>query len=161
MPQVKSLNQVSAVKTHAEIFDLLKSLVGSWEGKTNQGRILKVTYSLHARDSVLMETWALGPKSDALTMYHMDLGTLMASHYCPLCNQPRLLLSGIKPSGTFVFDFYSATNLADLSVAHQHAFEISIPGTVSFWRNETYIEGGVAESDEGVTYYRIKDQGAL
>jgi hypothetical protein len=145
---------LAPIKSEAEVFESLKSLVGSWEGKTDNGRVLKVTYTLHAKDSVLMEAWVLGPTSDALTLYHMDADVLMATHYCPLCNQPRLLLSSAQPPETFVFEFCSATNLPNLSMAHQHRFEVSLLGPSSFWRSETYVTGDTTES-EGVTYYRI------
>lgn len=144
----------SAVRVDAEVFQVLKSLVGSWEGTTAEGRQLKVAYTLHARDSVLMEAWTLGATTDALTLYHMDMGTLMATHYCPQCNQPRLLLSEVTLPDTFAFAFASATNLPSLDAAHQHRFELRLLNPNSFWRSETYVERGVPES-EGVTYHRV------
>jgi hypothetical protein len=148
------------IKTDERVFDNLKSLVGSWEGTSAAGRPIKVAYTLHAKDSVLMEAWTLGPTSDALTLYHMNDATLMATHYCPLCNQPRLVLSEVRSISDFVFAFSSATNLSSLDVAHQHSFELRLLGNASFWRSETYIESNVQES-EGVTYHRVANQDAL
>lgn len=160
MSEQQPTTQSSQIKSGEEVFEALKSLVGSWEGKTDNGRVIKVTYTLHANASVLMEAWALGPKSDALTLYHMDLGALMATHYCPLCNQPRLLLSRVKSPGSFAFEFCSATNLANLGIAHQQSFEVSLLDSGSFWRSETYVDGGISES-EGVTYHRIERPNGL
>jgi hypothetical protein len=155
MSQQQPADPASEVTPDAEVFQALKTLVGYWEGTTEKGRVIKVSYSLHANESVLLEAWTLGPGSDALTLYHMDLAALMATHYCPLCNQPRLLLSRVEHTKTFVFEFYSATNFPNLSAAHQHSFELSLLSPGSFWRSETYVEGGAAES-EGVTYYRVE-----
>ena len=157
MPLQQPSAQSLAVESDTEVFEALKSLVGSWEGTTAEGHLIKVTYTLRANDSVLLEEWTLGPKSNALTLYHMDLATLMATHYCPLCNQPRLLLSPVKNAGIFEFEFSSATNLPSLSVAHQHSFKVSLLGPGSFWRSETYVESGTSET-EGVTYYRAEPQ---
>lgn len=152
--------RLSDVKTHSDAFDVLKTLVGSWEGTTDRGRLLRVTYTLHAMNSVLLEAWTLGPKSDALTLYHMDVEILMATHYCPLCNQPRLLLSTAESPDRLVFSYGSATNLPDVSAAHQHSFEFRLLGADSFWRSETYVESGVPDS-EGVTYHRVRGSHAL
>ena len=154
MSEQQPITQPSQVKSEAEVFEALKSLVGCWEGVTDKGRVIKVTYTLHANDSVLMEAWTLGPRSNALTLYHMDSASLMATHYFPLRNQPRLLLSRVKSPETFAFEFCSATNLPNLNVAHQQSFEVNLLGPESFWRSETYIEGGTSES-EGVTYHRV------
>jgi hypothetical protein len=92
--------------TGAEVFEALHGLVGRWRGAGEDGHILRVTYSLHTNNSVLVEHWHLNT-TDALTLYHMDGHRLIASHYCPLCNQPRL-------------------DLAEVQDAH---FRFAIPGT--------------------------------
>jgi len=138
-----------------EVFEQLKTLVGEWEGKTDAGRVLRVSYRLVANNTVLVETWTLAPQREALTLYHMDNGSLMATHYCPLGNQPRLRLKVPSTSPSFIFEFVSATNLPKTELAHQHQFEIQLLGTDSFSRSETYVENGTAES-ERVTYSRAR-----
>lgn len=155
MSEPTQFKHFSPGKSEADIFEALKSLVGSWEGKSDKGRVIGVKYTLHANNSVLMEAWALGPTSDALTLYHMDAAALMATHYCPLCNQPKLLLSAVRPPAIFAFEFSSATNLPSFSDAHQQSFEVSLLGPDSFWRSETYLNAGVPEV-EGITYRRIE-----
>jgi hypothetical protein len=147
------------MKSDAAVFAHLQSLVGSWESTAPTGRLLTVHYSLHAKASVLMEAWKLGPASDALTLYHLDGGTLMATHYCPLCNQPRLLLKPSRTADNYTFEFVSATNLPGLDVAHQHSFELRLLGPDLLWRSETYLERGVAQT-EAVSYRRIGIDGS-
>lgn len=133
--------------------ELKKSLVGVWEGKTEAGRQLQVAFRLVAADTVLVETWTLAPGHEALTLYHIDHEMLMATHYCPLGNQPRLVLKEPVLEGSYAFEFVSATDLASPAEAHQHRFEIKLLGADSFWRSETYVDNG-AEETEGATYAR-------
>lgn len=93
-----------------------------------------------------MEQWYLNETTDALTLYHMDDEILMATHYCPLCNQPRLNLV-YRSNDELGFEFVSATNLTDLTQSHQHSFQFRLIDANVFWRSETYIgAGGFVES---------------
>ena len=67
-------------------FERLQSLVGAWRGTWSDGRPVGLTYRLSAGGTVLVETWALSPTRESLTLYHMDNGALLATHYCPQGN---------------------------------------------------------------------------
>lgn len=135
-------------------FAQLQTLVGEWEGKTEAGRSLKVSYRLTANNTVLVETWTLGPQRESLTLYHMDSESLIATHYCPVGNQPRLRFKEGGSTSLFVFEFVSATNLPKPEVAHQHRFEVELLDPRSFARSETYLENGKGEP-ERIVYSRI------
>ena len=135
-------------------FAQLQTLVGEWEGKTEAGRALKVSYRLTAKDTVLVETWTLGPQRESLTLYHMDNESLIATHYCPVGNQPRLRFKEGGSPSLFVFEFISATNLAKPEAAHQHRFEMELLESNSFARSETYLENGKGDA-ERIVYTRI------
>lgn len=134
-------------------FAKLQTLVGEWEGKTEAGRVLKVSYRLTAGNTVLVETWTLGPQRESLTLYHMDGESLLATHYCPVGNQPRLRFKEGGSASLFVFEFVSATNLPKPEVAHQHRFEMEFLDANSFARSETYLENGAGEP-ERIVYSR-------
>lgn len=134
-------------------FEKLQTLVGEWEGKTEAGRVLKVSYRLTAANTVLIETWTLGPQRESLTLYHMDNESLLATHYCPVGNQPRLRFKEGGSASLFVFEFVSATNLSKPEVAHQHRFEMELLDAKSFARSETYLENGKGEP-ERIVYSR-------
>lgn len=137
--------------THFTCFESLTLLVGQWSGIAPGGHRLRVEYSLHANNSVLMEHWHLRT-ADALTLYHMDGDQLMATHYCPLCNQPRLNL--IEQNGSQLhFACVSATNLQNASDEHQHTFEIKLIDEQHFWRSESYIASGKIMT-EAINYLR-------
>ena len=132
-------------------FVRLSSLVGTWKGVGVAGRELTVNYRLSAADTVLVETWSLGPERESLTLYHLDGADLVATHYCPLGNQPTLRLVASDDSH-LVFEFRSATGLAP-GENHQVRFEIRLDGRDTFWRSETY-HGGDGDSTEAVTFRR-------
>lgn len=150
---VNATEQISASEAFAE----LKELVGNWEGKTEKGRVIKVSYHLTAADTVLVETWTLGPDRESLTLYHMDHENLLATHYCPAGNQPRLRLRMPTTASLLTFEFIGATNLLKSGISHQHQFEIEPLQKNSFARSETYLEEGESDT-ERIVYTRTKPE---
>ena len=134
-----------------ETFEELKKLCGEWTGRTAEGGAEKVSYRLIAADTVLLEAWVLSSGREALTVYHRDGDDLIATHYCPRANQPRLKLTSASTEKGFFFEFISATNLPDAEATHQHRFEIQIHSSDAFTRGETYISKG--KLDAGTTTY--------
>jgi hypothetical protein len=140
-------------------FNRLASLLGEWEGKFADGRRHTVSYRLTAAGSVLVETWALKPGRESMTLYHLDGDALLADHYCPQGNTPRLRLSDSSTPDRLSFVFLDGTNLQVKDKAHQHAFWIKLDGPDAFVRSETYVENGSTDvdtsHDDAVTYTRI------
>ena len=138
-----------------ETFEELKKLCGEWKGTTAEGGAEKVSFRLIAADTVLLETWVLSSGREALTVYHRDGDDLIATHYCPRGNQPRLKLTSASTEKGFFFEFISATNLPEAEATHQHRFEIQIHGPDSFTRGETYISKGKLNPGT-ITYSRTR-----
>jgi hypothetical protein len=136
----------------AESFERLKTLVGEWRGRTPRGRDIGVSYRLTAQASALVETWDLGPGGESITIYHMDGTELLASHFCPLGNQPRLALKRASAS-RLDFEFRDGSNLDPARDAHQQSFWIEFEGPDAIVRSETYSEGEEEET-EAVRYHR-------
>jgi len=151
-----------ADRSAADAFKQLGSLLGVWDGKFEDGRPHRVSYRLTAGGTVLVETWTLGPARESLTLYHLDGDALIATHYCPQGNQPRLQLdraTGAPERLSFVFR--DGGNLQVPGKSHQHAFWIEPKGPDVFVRSETYVENGscaaaIADApvDAPVTYTR-------
>lgn len=137
-----------------QAFQALKSFVGDWQGVTESGRAFLVSYRLIANDTVLVESWTLSPTRTSMTVYHMDGDALIATHYCPQGNQPRLQYRPETSNERLHFTFRDATNLSAPNTAHQHEFWIRRHADGTFARNETYLENGEAGS-ETATYARI------
>jgi hypothetical protein len=145
-----------AVPASETALTTLKSLVGQWTGKRASGREISVSYRLSAGDTVLVETWALAPGRESLTLYHLDGEDLVATHYCPIGNQPTLRHRDVSSAGRYDFEFRSATNLSGPAQAHQHSFSIELHGPDRITRRETYRENGVEES-ETIAFSRAPD----
>ena len=122
-------------RTPAQQFERLKTLAGIWAVEGSES--LSIEFETTAADSVLIERWKTAAGTHSLTIYHMDGPTLLATHYCPQGNQPRLSLSAPSPGGSIAFAFRDATDL-DSSEEFQHelAFDLQPDGRVV--RSETY-----------------------
>jgi hypothetical protein len=111
---------VAAQSNTQKSFDLMKSLAGNWEGKSNMGEV-KVSYRLTAGGSALMseiQGEVAGKSDDMISMIHLDGGRLLLTHYCEAGNQPRMQAT-LSPDGkTLTFDFIDATNLASSQPGH-------------------------------------------
>jgi hypothetical protein len=102
-------------------FEKLKSLAGEWEGKTTDGKPVKATYKVTSGGSALSETLQAGTEPEMLTVYHMDGGQLMMTHYCSLANQPRMRAAASSGDPKSLdFQYVSATNLAKADAPHMH-----------------------------------------
>lgn len=147
-------------------FERLKTLLGQWQGTFDNGRTHQVSYRTTAGGTVLMETWSLGPGRESVTLYHLDGERLLATHYCPQGNQPRLQWIGDDADGRMQFRFVDGTHLEVPGKSHQHAFWLRLDGADRYTRSETYVENGStpgerteAQSDPPVTYTRIAPPG--
>lgn len=144
-----------------EVFAKLASLVGTWEGYTKDGRRQTVAFRYSAAGSVLVETWTLGQGRESMTLYTLDGERLLATHYCPQGNQPRLVFSpGGRATARWRFRFLDGTNLHVAGRSHQQAFWLALDGTDAFERGETYVDNDAAitqpEPDgEAVRYRRM------
>jgi hypothetical protein len=80
---------------------------------------LRIRFYLTAGGTVLVESWGARGKPHSLTLYHRDGAALLATHYCPQGNQPRLALAGRDKDGLH-FAFKDATDLDPAKESHQH-----------------------------------------
>ncbi|RJS18359.1 hypothetical protein DRW03_24835 [Corallococcus sp. H22C18031201] len=145
-----------------QAFHQLTTLVGTWEGTFEDSRTHSVTYRLTAGGTTLVETWTLAPGRESLTLYHLDGDALVADHYCPQGNTPRLQLEKGSSADKLSFIFRDGTNLQVKDKSHQHAFWMTLRGKDSFIRSETYVKNGSTPTeqqqntpDKPITYHRM------
>ena len=111
-PAVEKSNSVLA-------FERLTSLVGEWKG-TQDGTEMKLTYTLTADGSALMEEFRAG-KTVMVTMFTVDGDHLIATHYCSAGNQPQMMTRAITdPSAK------------SLTFSLSHVYGLKTPGD---WHN--------------------------
>lgn len=131
----------AATTPAADAFDRLKALEGSWRIADRPDAPLHIRFSLTAGGTALVESWERAGALHSLTVYHRDGAALVATHYCPQGNQPRLALTA-GPGLRFVFR--DATDLdAGESYLHDLAFDLSDPARIV--RSEVYRRGEAAE----------------
>lgn len=150
----------------ATAFAELTSLVGSWEGRASNGRTSRVAYRISAGDSVLVETWTQSNGREALTIYHVDDGELMATHDCPKGNRVLLRWTGAPSSEGHDFEFVHGANLGAAARSHQREFRIDLAPDGTFARGETYVRNASTPAEiaaqplgERITYRRIGSTG--
>ena len=105
-------------------FDHLKSLVGSWEGQTPDGKTVKASYQMVSNGTCLMETLDTPDGANMVTMYHMDGSRLMMDHYCAMNNVPHMKGTTSADGKTIDFAFVSAGNLTAPTDMHMHGLKV-------------------------------------
>jgi len=118
-------------------FEQLKTLVGNWRA-TDPSNNTSVEVKLIANGTALVETWTMSPTRQSMTVYTLDGQRLLATHYCPQGNAPRLAFNKTDSTGAHHFEFIDGTNL-HLEGSHEHAFWIRKDPSGTLTRNETYI----------------------
>jgi hypothetical protein len=122
-------------------FSQLKSLTGSWEGKSHDGKPLLVSYRETAGGSAIMSE-ILGDH-EMITMFNLDgPNKLLMTHYCAAGNEPRMQAS-VSPDGkTITFNFIDATNLASPDAGHMQQMVLSLLDQNHHTEDWTFIDHG-------------------
>lgn len=121
----------------------LSELVGTWRDADRPGSPLRIRFYLTAGGTVLVESWEARGQPHSLTLYHRDGPDLIATHYCPQGNQPRLKLT---PSGrSLAFAFRDSTDL-DAGESHLHDLAFALTDPDRPLRSETYRQGDSEEA---------------
>ncbi|MBX7185542.1 MAG: hypothetical protein K1Y01_10400 [Vicinamibacteria bacterium] len=125
-------------------FQKLKGLAGTWTGPIGSatGPKGRITYEVISGGSVVMEVLFPGEPHEMRTLYHLDKGDLVMTHYCSGGNQPHMRLSPTASTpDKLVFDFDGGTNLdvAKDSFIHNGEIRFLADGRVeaswTFWAN--------------------------
>ena len=138
-------------------FEKLKTLVGDWEGKSTEGKPVRVSYRIVSSGTALLET--LDPKGEMemVTVYTQDLDQVAATHYCAANNQPRMRTTVNPPNPSELdFQFTGATNLKSPGEGHMHRLVIVLEGNDSFSQKWTFQEQGKPDAAEVFNFIRKK-----
>lgn len=121
----------TASKPASPEFERLKSLVGTWQGKTDigQGPVdLTVHYRLLAAGSVVEEKVFAGTPNEMTTMYFDRDGKLALTHYCMFGNRPGMVLKS-SDAQTLTFDFDKDCGINVSKEPHMHGLTIRFEST--------------------------------
>ena len=78
--------------------------------------VVKVT----AGGSAVHETHFPGQPMEMVSVYHLDKGDLVMTHYCVLGNQPRMKADPKSPANQIKWVFAGGTNLDPAKDTHMH-----------------------------------------
>ena len=136
-------------------FDKLKTLVGTWEGKTAQGQTVRVTFRLTGNDSALMSE--IGAPENMVTMFHMDGDRLLMTHYCGAGNQPRMKAVASSDGKSIPFEFLDVTGLTKSQPGHMKGLVITVADTDHHSEAWTFENAdGKAEMHEVFELQRVR-----
>ncbi|MFK7958355.1 MAG: hypothetical protein AB8B96_19835 [Lysobacterales bacterium] len=133
---------------HAATFEAMKTFVGTYDEQADASSAARVDYRLISRGSALTESWLMASGKQELTVFHMDNGTLVATHYCAAGVQSTMALTDKTDDGLYRFRLRSATNLASADASHNSGFGYRFDDNQQIFRNEIWSRAGQeSESD--------------
>jgi hypothetical protein len=125
-------------------FERLKSLSGTWEGRSTKGWTETLRYQVIAGGSVVLETsFEAHPGEQMATAFHMDGDRLRLTHYCVAKNQPRLEATSFEDGGrTVVFTFVDGSNIPTRDRGHMDKAIFRFEGPDRMTSHWTWYQDG-------------------
>ena len=110
-------------------FARLKSLTGDWQSTGPQGEHSWMKFQVISGGSAVMERFGssmLPPNAgEMVTIYYVDRGDLVMTHYCIAHNQPHLRATHYDSrTGELDFDFVDGGNISTGNEGHMHSMKI-------------------------------------
>lgn len=142
----------------ADAFERLKTLAGDWQAKSTRGWDEPVRYDLVAGGSVVVESNSFkdAPDNTMYTMFHMDEGRLIATHYCASGTQPRLLATGTGDDGLrLTFTYLDGTSLPSREHGHMDQAVFRFVDDDHFTAKWTWYEKGQERWMEEIEHRRV------
>jgi hypothetical protein len=139
-------------------FERMKSLVGTWTGKTDMGQgpvDLSVQYRLLAGGNVLEERCFVGTPNEMVSMYYDQGGKLAMTHYCVMGNRPGMLLKS-SDAKTINFDFDKSCGIDVKKESHMHALSITFNDTDTITTSCKAIMNGAEMPEKPTVMKRTK-----
>ena len=139
-------------------FERLKTLVGTWQGKTDMGQgpvDLTVQYRLLAGGTVLEERVFAGTPNEMLTMYYEKGGKLALTHYCMFGNRPGMLLK-TSTDKTLKFDFDETCGINAAKESHMHALTLTFDNADTITTSCKALIDGKEMAEHPTTLKRVK-----
>jgi hypothetical protein len=136
LPSALAAQEVEGVdsRTPSQQFEQIRSWEGRWEVAETPS--LTIEFETFARGSAMVERWETQAGLHSMTVYHMEDDALIATHYCPQGNQPRLQ-SKTSSVGEIRFSFRDVTDL-DPGESHAHELWFTPAAEGTLQRSEVY-----------------------
>ena len=138
-------------------FEKLKGLAGHWEA-TGKNGVTTTSYEIVADGTAILErTVVPGDKGEMVTVYHLDDGRLVLTHYCEAGNQPHMRAQPFDPSSNQLrFDFAGGGNLRDPKVGHMHSVVLTFAGADALNADWAWQENGKPGFHAQMEFHRVR-----
>jgi len=143
-------------------FQRLKTLAGRWEGTTPHGKIALV-YEVVSDGQALVEhefmPSASGrPEEQMVTVYNLDRGHLVMTHYCHIGNQPHMQAQAFDSGSNAIrFDFTEGGNMTgDPGEVAMRRLVITFTSPDDLATEWTLYKGTQAQQPMALVYHRVK-----
>ncbi|HWC16504.1 MAG TPA: hypothetical protein VG498_05795 [Terriglobales bacterium] len=142
-------------------FSRIKSLAGEWQSVGLKGEHSRLSYEVVSGGTAVMERFTSDalPKNsgEMVTIYYIDKGELVLTHYCIAHNQPHLRATRYdSQTGELDFDFVSGGNISSGNEGHMHSAQLRFiddDHISSEWR---YMEARSPKFTERAQFTRVK-----
>lgn len=153
-----SAGEPVAARPASPEFERMKTLVGTWEGKTDMGQgpvDIAVQYRLIAAGSVLEERCMAGTPNEMVTMYYDQGGKLAMTHYCMLGNRPAMALKA-SDAKSLTFDLDASCCTIDAKKeSHMHGITLRFDDANTITSSCQAVIDGKAMPEHATTLKRV------
>jgi hypothetical protein len=148
----------ATVKKNCPEFDRMKTLVGTWKGKTDigQGPVdITVQYRILAGGTVLEERCFPDTPMELVTMFYEKNGKLAMTHYCVLGNRPAMTLKA-SDDKSLTFDFDPSCGINTKTETHMHAMSLRFDNPDTITTTCKSLANGQEQEGHPCTLKRVK-----
>lgn len=133
-------------------FERLAMLAGEWKGVQGDTEI-KLTYTLTANGSALMEEFRPAGAAVMITMFTVDGDHLIATHYCSAGNQPQMVTKAITESSwrSLTFSLVRVTGMTTPEDWHNTGLVVTLEDKQHLTQEWSYEYKG----KNGITVFRF------
>jgi hypothetical protein len=129
-------------------FARIKSLAGEWEGKTSDGKTVRLSYRVASAGSAVVESLKPPDEMEMVTVYHADGDSILMTHFCAANNQPRMRARSASDSPKeLAFSYVDAANLAGPEEGHMSALTLTFEDANHLSETWTWTAPGGGKSE--------------
>ena len=110
-------------------FELVKELVGTWQGSKQAldgQETITVEYALTSRGTAVIERMFPGTPKEMVSVYAQDGHEMVMTHYCALGNQPRMKTSSPVTGNSITLSYIDGTGMRSLHDKHMHELTLTL-----------------------------------
>jgi hypothetical protein len=136
-------------------FEKFKSMAGDWTASGGDGSVA-ANYKVTAAGSAVVETLFPGTPHEMVTVYTIDKGDLVLTHYCGAGNQPHMKAIPSGDAQTVSFEFDGGGNIKSPGDGHMHEAKYAFTDADHVKATWVYYQGGKPGKNEEFSLVRKK-----